>query len=661
MARDHWTSISAFTEAKGRDGHTGCLRRWAFKRFFKLPTAPKKATAFGDVFHAVLQRFYSADDRGLGPDGRPVNLYPDGWKVVPDRFGRKDDVIIEKPEITLLEEMCIKNLVDKAINDGVLVRTPGRLVEQAFPDTTILTDLRTGMKQVLKGFIDLETPTSVEDHKTVKSLKWAVSLKKLETDAQMLTYAKIKYLKGHVGSIWLIHNNFIKDPAAPDVIRREIIVEQGYVEDYYQRVLLPGFREMFDVYLKYQKTDIAKWREIAGPVDTQQECNHYYGGKCPFSCLCSGSCDIPTYLDIFNELNEQLAAEKSSNILPKEIPTNNPQTKGNLMDLINRIKASNAAALATAQATPPVIPATPAVIPQTVQTPTTAAGLASVLAAVKAKTQVAPQTPPTPAPEPAPVVPTPTPAPVPNQQAAPWHQAGCLACSTNVYQGFDTAGNPCKICDNVASLSGKTTSDMYIFSCDTEGKLTCRPKPGTIAATAPMTPPTVVTPTIPTASTQVSSVAPVIPATPPTPAPEKRTRRTKAEIDAEKAAKEQVPTPEAAPAPDAAVSSPTVKTGFSLLIGVTYAKGHPEQFVSADDLVKAALDHLTSVGGTDVTSLDHFAVMQGLDIYVPTLAQALTEAGAVVVSFVPTKGTALQRVLDGLRPYAKEVLVGMAG
>lgn len=639
---DQWTSISAFTEAKGRDGRTGCLRRWAFKRFFKLPTAPVKATAFGDVFHAVLQRFYSADDRGL-VNGLPVNLYPDGWKVVPDRFGRKDDVLLTRPDISHLEEMCIKNLVDKAINEGVLVRTPGRMVEQAFPDTTILTDLRTGAKQVLKGFIDLETPASVEDHKTVKSKKWALSMKALETDAQMLTYAKIKYLKGHSGNVWLIHNNFIKDQDQPEVIRREIIVEPGYVEDYYQRVLLPGFREMFNVYLTYQKTDIGRWREIAGPIDTQKECNHYYGGKCPFSGICSGSCDIPTYFNIFKELNEQLAAEKSSNLLPKEIPINNPQTKGNLMNLIDRIKAGNQAALATPPAVAPVVtPAAPVAAP-----PTPSAALSSVLAAVKAKAQQAPaQVAPAPDPAPTPAAPAaPTVAPL---GTAPWYQPGCQACTTNAYQGFNSKGTPCNICDNMASLAGKPTSAMFTFSCDAAGKLTCTPKEGT-----PATP---VTPQTPAVSTQVTATAPVIPATP---APEKRTRRTKAEIDAEKAAKEQAPSPEVAQDAEAQVKTGT--PGFTLLIGVTYAKGFPSNVVSADDLVGAAMEHLASVGKMDITTTDHHAVMRGLDIYMPTLITALVEANAIVVSVKPTPYTALDRVVGNLRPYAKEVLVGMAG
>lgn len=684
MSFDQWTSISAFTEAKGRDGHTGCLRRWAFKRFFKLPTAPVKATAFGDVFHAVLQRFYEADDRGL-VNGVPVNLYPDGWKVVPDRFGRdkkEDAVIIEKPEITPLEEMCIKNLIDKAINEGVLVRTPGRLVEQPFPDTIIHTDLRTGSRMVLKGFIDLETPVSVEDHKTVKSRKWALSLKALETDAQMLTYAAIKYAKGHLGDIWLIHNNFIKDPDKPEVLRREILVGLDYVVDYFNRVLLPGFGAMFNIFLNYKKTDIGRWREIAGPIDTQKECNHYYGAKCPFSCICSGTCDIPTYFDIFKELNEQLTAEKSSNNLPKEDPNLNSQTKGTtlMVSLMDRIKAGNAAVLATPPVVPPVTPSvTPpaAVAPATVA-PVTPSGLAGVLAAVKAKVtppaapvQAAPQTPPPPpAPEPTPATPA-APA-VPNQQTAPWYQPGCQACSTNVYQGFNTQGNPCPICDNVASLSGKPTSSMYIVFCDTQGKLTCTPKPGTIAETpAPVvTPPaSVVTPTIPAVSTQVSSTTPTIPQTQ-TPAPEKRKRRTKEEIAADEAAKaaEQAPTQAGtSQTTEKASEEAPVEKGFSLLIGVTFAKGYPEMAVSADDLVKEMLlwieDEMKKTGKIKDTYLEikHFDLMEYVELRIATIAQMLSDAGAVVVSFQPTKGTALAKVLDGLRPYAKEVLVAMGG
>lgn len=689
--KDFWTSVSAFQEAKGKDGRGGCLRRWAFKRFFKLPVPPKEATAFGDVVHAVLARFYAADDRGL-VKGKPVELYPPGWKVVPDRFGRdvKDDFI--KPELTVLEESLIKTLVSKAIDDGILIRTPGRLVEQPFPNTVLYKHLTTPVAMVLKGFIDLETPTSVEDHKTVKRKKdgssYALSLNALKTDAQMLIYAKIKYNKGHTGPLWLIHNNFIKDPANPEVLRREIIVEKPYVEDFYNRILLPGFCEMFDIYLKYHpKKDLNKWREIPGPADPNTECNHYYGGKCPFSCICAETTEVGAYLNIYKELVQQSTEQNQQNTGSINLPNNSIQSKGCInMNLLERVRAGNTAV--TQQA----MPATPAASPQTMQPPVIqqpaaqspappAGGIAAVLANVKAKalqmTGMAPPVTP-PAPPVSPVsqpAPPAGPAPTSGQQPAPWYQPGCVACSTNEYPGFNSQCQPCQVCENIASLAGKPTSQMYDYACDAEGKISFSVKAeyaAQIQQPAPPPPPPPLRPQMPGNMPQPQTTVPQTAAQQPVDEIKpKRGRRSRTQVDTQSPAPQTTPQtiqpPAAAQPPQEEPLQSTGKTteadvqGFDIFIGVTYAKGFGEHgnVVSADDLVRESLAYLTQVGGKDVATLDHFAVMSALDVYIPTIAEALISAGSIVISVQPTKGTALARLLDGLRPFARTVLVAM--
>ena len=111
--KDFWVSISAFENAFGKDGKSGgCVRRWWFDKICKLPQPARSATIFGDVFHAVCARFYSADDRGLDERGQPVNLYPPGWKSVKSKFAKTEEVI---GTISEMDETLIRTLVDKAI------------------------------------------------------------------------------------------------------------------------------------------------------------------------------------------------------------------------------------------------------------------------------------------------------------------------------------------------------------------------------------------------------------------------------------------------------------------------------------------------------------------------------------------------------------------
>lgn len=132
-------------------------------------------------------------------------------------------------------------------------------------------------------------------------------------------------------------------------------------------------------------------------------------------------------------------------------------------------------------------------------------------------------------------------------------------------------------------------------------------------------------------------------------------------------AKTQTAVPAAAPvaqAPTAQVpqeTTPNLPTnnGFTLLIGCVVAKGSNNE-VSADDILKNALEYLASVAGKGVAEIEHFALMQALDAYIPQIAEYLSNNGVCMVSFAPGKGTALARLIDGLRPYAKKVIAPLA-
>ena len=315
--RDMWTSVSAIIDADD------CKRRWWFAKVVKLPQPQRTATIFGDVFHAVLERYFKADDRGLDNNGQIVNLYPDGWQTMQSRFGK------DKTPYTIsdAESALTKTLINEAIIKGILVREPDRITEKAI--STII--YKKGFaKVVLKGFIDLDAPKSITDHKTAKSTTYILSLDKLKKSIQMMGYAYAKYVDGHKGSLWLTHNNFIKDFDRPQVIQRSVEVSEIEVFDFFNNSILPLVKRMMELYLKYPKTLIHKWRDIPGADNPNKSCNYHYGKPCPFIGICSGMCDIDSYLNKYGTTVNKLVGNIKTKL------------KGdNKMGLLDRIAKGN--------------------------------------------------------------------------------------------------------------------------------------------------------------------------------------------------------------------------------------------------------------------------------------------------------------------------------
>jgi hypothetical protein len=99
--------------------------------------------------------------------------------------------------------------------------------------------------------------------------------------------------------------------------------------------------------------------------------------------------------------------------------------------------------------------------------------------------------------------------------------------------------------------------------------------------------------------------------------------------------------------------------GFTLLIGCTVFKSVSTQEVTADTILAEALKTIEQAAGKPATQIEHFELLKGMDALIPDIAQALTSTGAWVTSFQPTKGTALARLVDGLRQYADMVIVNI--
>lgn len=608
-----WTSISAFEDAFGKDGKGGCMRRWWFNKVVKMPKKPRQATVFGDVFHAVLARFYSADDRGL-INGKPVDLYPDGWKTMIPRFGNgeiQDDVPLT---INDSEEALIKVLIEKAKSDGILFRAPGRVVEREITSILYTESGINPFSIVLKGFIDLETQKTVEDHKTAKSTEWIVSCNKLKTNAQMLAYAWDKYQRGHSGDLWLVHNNYIKDFNSPAVIRREIVVDLNYVTAMFMQELLPRFKRMLDVFKRYPAETVEKWRDIPPPNDPNKECNHHFGGDCPFISICSGQRTISQYRKLYE----------------KTIPLNSVERKDD-MTLLERIKAANAAV------TPPVI--TPPAVTTPAQPETKPAEMPANLAAIlaKVKSQTTAQQPATSVQPPAAQTPPPPPTTpvVPEKQKAPWYQPGCTACKDNDILGFNSQGGSCMICDAVAASKGLPNSKDYnVDVVDNNITYTLKNAENPAPATAPASA------TSPAVETPISAVK--------RPRSKRQDRTSVPEVPAPTNPMESIPT---------GTGQTAEPAGFFLFIGCVPMKLNGG-VATADDILRNLLNEIASAAGKKLVEIEHFALMQAIDACIADLAARLK--GYWVVTVPPTKGTALARLVDGLRQYAENVIVATA-
>ena len=612
--KDFWVSISALENAYGKDGKSsGCVRRWWLDKICKLPQPARPATIFGDVFHAVQARFYLADDRGLDETGQPVNLYPDGWKSVKSKFAKTEEVV---GTISDLDETLIRTLVDKAITDGFMIREPGRLVE-CKRQRTLYIDPITGQKIVWIGYIDLETYSSVEDHKTAKSTRYIVSVKKLKTNVQMMMYGYDKYERGHSGDLWLRHNNYIKDYGDPQIIQRETSVTKEYVYDYYNTILLPRFKDMMKFSQRYPATEVERWRDLPPPNNSDKECNYHYGHSCPFIGICTGQCDVALYRAKYDSV--------------RKVENN--------MGMIEDIKARNAKAMAAkGVVTPPTVtpPAASAPAPASKSNPM------DILKKIQASK-------PAPAPAPEPVV------PVDDRSKAPWHYPGCVACLENPYGGFNSKGYACEVCDAQSEQHGKLKSIDYtwVFNEDKTDML-YTPIPGA-------------KPTFP------EKAVPETPVEAPVEEKPKKVKTRKARTKKQKAPPEVETPVERFIDPEIIALIPEVMTsivgdtpaltpggfGFKLLIGCTLFKASSVITMSTDDILAEALKVAELAAGKSVTEIEHFALLQGIEAQIPEIAQALSSSGAWVVSFQPTKGTALDRLVGGLRQYADMVIVNI--
>lgn len=255
--------------AKKGEAQGGCNRKWWFQKVHKMPSAGKAVFDFGHALHAVCERWLLADDTGRGPDGQPVDPFPKGWGL----------------EISVADAALIRTLFQKAVESGMLRRSPGRKIEAPF-QIEIEDDVS------IIGFLDVQLPKGVEDHKTTSNMKYAKSRAALRQSVQMLIYgcvvAREWIIQGgtleDLGGVDLRHNVFLKDFDHPLVRPTGTEVSIDDLAAFWDAVVVPAAKKM--LYWKRAGIPVTDWAKVDGPK-RRGVCKKY--GGCEFQGVCGGT------------------------------------------------------------------------------------------------------------------------------------------------------------------------------------------------------------------------------------------------------------------------------------------------------------------------------------------------------------------------------------
>lgn len=500
-----------------------CNRKWWLNKVRKLDAGfATGAQVFGTVLHSVIERYMLADDNGRDPaTGLAVDLYPDGWEVAESKFGQPSE-----GSVGLGDQELIKKLVAEAIKSGVIERLPGRTVESQFNmhvvevpcsgcdgeglGSTDRADIACdycggeGCVQVrVMGFIDCLSDDTVQDHKTMKAIKWAQSKASLMKNTQMLLYGNVLifrllagssesseclYCKGsgdkrgtefsedgvqpcdHCGGsgkksvlpdfVTLRHNQFVKDPDDLRVRKTEVRVPTAEIQAWWRDWLVPKAMEMAK-----QRAFANKWNDIPDPANKSKACNAY--GGCPYQAICAGRISEDDFERIStNALSPELA--------PEPVVSYAPPQKGILLQRLRAASCETALTASTekdsdmgrfsarlAQMAGASAPA-PAAGGVAINSPAPAPKPPAVAAATVVAAPAAPVA--------AAVAAAPRPQFVFKDLAGetmpPWANPSCAACQG---KGFNSKGNPCSMCDQMAARAGGLQSKDFIIQPSGDG------------------------------------------------------------------------------------------------------------------------------------------------------------------------------------------------
>jgi hypothetical protein len=290
------------------ENYRGCKRKWFFSSVDYLPQEPRRSTAIGDCLHAVLERYLDVDEQGLTKEGKAPELYPEGWNIQKDYFGKKVLFVLDEKE-----QKVIKNLVKKSIEEGTVIRRPNAEVE--YTEKIFITPEITFQVR-----IDYAYDWTIEDHKSCKNFRYTLTSKEgheryIGKDVQLKVYAYFwaKRQSEFYGvklpeTLTIRHNQFCVDPKVQNPVRIESTeVTFAGCEKAYEEL-----RKVVLEQLEWRKKKAAgevKFWDMEKDLDT---CNSY--GGCPYKKVCVCQETPVFYKNRVNakikELTETLQIEK---------------------------------------------------------------------------------------------------------------------------------------------------------------------------------------------------------------------------------------------------------------------------------------------------------------------------------------------------------------
>lgn len=602
----NWRDWDLIVSASQIETWDSCNRKWWLSKCHKMPELDKGFQIYGNVIHGVAERFFAADDLGYDRvTKKPVELYPEGWEISYDRVDKKKAL----GKIDLQQQAQIKLLVRRAIDEGIWTRRPGRVVEAEF--------LRPVIDRIaMIGYIDLILPDEVHDHKSTKNMNYAKSSKDLETNTQLLIYAKEVIWRAleqgrKLTKVVVRHNTFSKDPKNPVVRAVSADVSAEAVEHFWQQVQAKAGAMRT---LKRAGIPVESWSGVRGPASTDT-CNDY--GGCAFRGIC-GKVETPQAYRARIEL-AQKAQQEGATTLTSTGPTT--------MGIFDKMKTTTSGAPTASAPTPP---------------PAQTAKVATQAPAAPAKEELQQRT------------------LHPNQVAAPWGRPGCKACAG---KGLTTKGMPCRVCDTFNRKEGKPTSDAWKLSTTPDGMIVWTDAAGAQGATPAVLEPKVSDQT--TAAHAPAAAPAAAPATEP-----KKSRRTRLDKTAEAPATSTAQaapasTPEVAPEETPEVEEEVVETekgkpgrrpqGFTLLINALPERAKTTGVIGLDqEFERWGAELAKDMGAESFFALDAYKRRDWLAMRAKQISETF---GSKIVTAVGHSPDFLE-FLSAIKPYASYVYVG---
>lgn len=393
-----------------------CPRLYHGDKIRRLPREDKGHGHFGTCLHGVVERFLLSDDNGRDPKtGEIVDLYPKGWDIARNKFNGKIEGYVNRAE-----QLQIRRLFDIAVSDGHLKRWPGRRIEVPMK-RPVIPGVETW------AYIDVLLPGAVIDHKSTKNMRYAKSPNALRDDPQLLFYAwEVLLQQPNIEEITISHIYYCKDPnskvqvkTVPVLLHRDEVAEGwAWIQDTVRSML--SLRELGPDH---------PWFDVPGPVSYAKSCNAY--GGCSFRPICGRKESIFRYTDRVNRL-------KAQPIVPPPEPAPQRTIKEAMSSLFDEIMSDDEAP-AKGNATKPKAKAAAKPAAKAAKE-TKSEGL------VNGKIKV--------------------------HEAPPWAVDGCPAC-TGV--GFNSRGEPCKICVGRSSKSGAPNPKDFTIETDDDGYIVWEP------------------------------------------------------------------------------------------------------------------------------------------------------------------------------------------